>query len=116
MSHMHSQRSRAEMLKEWRLWAERIAREAEKVLPDAAVYILGSIVRGDYTGGSDIDILIVSDKMPEGLLKRAELKGLIEEMANLPSSHPIQIHLANHKEAVNYMRRSEGHIINIKVI
>lgn len=105
---------RAEMLKEWRPWAERIAMEAEKVLPDAAVYVLGSVVRGDYTGGSDIDILIVSDKMPKGLLKRAELKGLIEEMANLPSFHPIQIHLANHEEAENYIRRSEGHFINIK--
>ena len=58
--------------------------EKKKVLPEPEVFVLGSIITGDYTGGSDIDILIVSHMMVEGLLKRAELKSLIEEGANLP--------------------------------
>lgn len=113
MSHMDLQRFRAEMLKEWRAWAERVARAAKRILPRSEVYVLGSVVRGDYTGGSDIDILIVSDGIPEGLLKRAELKSSIEEGANLPPTHQIQIHLTRGSEAKNYIRRAGRHIIKL---
>jgi len=114
MSHMDLQRSRATMLKEWRAWAERVARAAEKILPKSEVYVLGSVVRGDYTGGSDIDILIISDIVPEGLLKKAEVKNSIEETANLPPTHQIQIHLTKRSEANNYIRRAGRNIIKLR--
>jgi len=114
MSHMDLQRSRAAMLKEWRAWAERVASAAEKTLPGLEVYVMGSVVRGDYTGGSDIDILITSDALPEGLLKRAEIKSSIEEAANLPPTHPIQIHLTKRSEANNYIRRARSDIIKLR--
>ena len=113
MSHMDLQRYRAEMLKEWRAWAERVARAVKRILPKSEVYVLGSVVRGDYTGGSDIDILIVSNRIPEGLLKRAELKRSIEETANLPITHQIQIHLTRRSEADNYIRRAGKDIIKL---
>ena len=114
MSRMDRQRSRAEMLKEWRAWAERVAGAAERILPASEVYVLGSVVRGDYTGGSDIDILIISDRIPEGLLKRAELKSLIEEEAHLPTTHQIEIHLTRRSEADNYIRRAGRAIIKLR--
>lgn len=114
MSHMPLQRSRAETLKEWRMWVERVAKAAEGILPDLEVYVLGSVVRGDQTGGSDIDILITSDMIPEGLLKRAEIKSSIEEGANLPPAHKIEIHLTNRSEAQNYIRRAGRSIIKLR--
>lgn len=114
MSHMDSQRSRAEMLKEWRAWAESVARAAKEILPRSEVYVLGSVVRGDHTGGSDIDILIASDTTPVGLLKRAELKSQIEDAANLPRTHQIQIHITGRSEAKNYIRRAGRHIIKLR--
>jgi len=111
---MDLQRSAAEMLKEWRTWAGKVTRAAERILPESEVYVLGSVVRGDYTGGSDIDILIVSDQIPLGLLRRAEMKSSIEEEANLPLTHKIQIHLTRRSEAENYIRRTDSHILRLR--
>jgi len=58
-------------------------------------YVFGSVVEGKATGGSDVDILIVSDKIPENSRDRGNLKAKIEEMTGLPLSHPFEIHLAN---------------------
>jgi len=38
-----------------------------------AAVIAGSVARGDYHDGSDIDVVIVSDQLPSHPLKRAEL-------------------------------------------
>ena len=114
MSRMDLQRSTAEMLKDWREWAEKVAHAAEEILSQSELYVLGSVVRGDYTGGSDIDLLIVSDMVPEGLLKRAEMKSYIENMADLPQVHNIQIHLTRRSEAKNYIRRAGKHILKLR--
>lgn len=49
--------------------AKRIAAEvrerAEKILGDCEVFIVGSYARGEHTLSSDLDILIVSDRIPE---------------------------------------------------
>ena len=114
MSFMDLQRLRAEMLKDWRVWAERVAVAAKRFLPRSEVYVLGSVVRGDYVGGSDMDILVVSDRIPESLLKKAEMKRSIEEEANLPVTHPIQIHLTRKSEADRYIRRAGRSIIKLR--
>jgi len=104
----------ADMLKEWRMWAEKVARATERILPKSEVYVLGSVLGGDYTGGSDIDILIVSEMIPDSLLKRAEIKSSIEEEANLPLIHKMQIHLTKREEAELYVRRAGRHIIRLR--
>jgi len=44
-----------------------IARQAKEIVrkfdPKAKVYVFGSIVRGRYTGVSDIDIMVVTEKI-----------------------------------------------------
>lgn len=40
-----------------------IKRKVQSVLPEARVYLFGSIARGKYTPASDIDILIVLDSL-----------------------------------------------------
>jgi len=49
--------------------AEDIAREikkrASKVLGNCEAYIVGSYARGEHTLSSDLDVLVVSDAIPE---------------------------------------------------
>jgi len=69
-----------------------MAEAAKRVLPDAEVYVVGSAVRGDWVGSSDVDVLIVSGSLPEGMLKRAEIKVEVEDLTKLPAVHPFEIH------------------------
>ena len=104
---------RVKMLLEWRTWVQRIAGVAKELLPDAQVYVIGSIIRGDYVGGSDVDILIISREIPGKAIERAEIKAVIEERLNLPLYHPFEIHLLTPREAEPYLRRARQHILRI---
>ena len=90
---------KAEMLKNWRDVAGRIAEVARRIFGDAEVVVFGSVIKGDLTAVSDIDMLIVLKDMPMGAVKRAELKKAIEEEAELPLIHAVEIHLVTKKEA-----------------
>jgi|FaiFalFF_MnMetaG_3_1042247.scaffolds.fasta_scaffold05608_3 predicted nucleotidyltransferase len=103
MSFMDTLRLRAAMVREWRRWAPSLARAVKEVLPTAEVYVIGSAVRAEASGGSDVDILIVSPDLPEGALQRAMIKVKIEEVAGLPYYHPFEMHLVTHNEAKRYL-------------
>ena len=92
------------MIERWEEYATRIAEAARKVLGDCRVYVFGSVVEGTWTGGSDVDILIVSSRAPRRVREIAELKARIEEEAGLPPIHPFEIHLVNEEEARWYFR------------
>jgi len=96
---------RAEMVRNWKAYITKIAENARRVLPDAQVYVFGSAVKGEATGGSDVDVLIVSKKTPDNNMARAEIRVRIEELSHLPSHHPFEIHLASESEAEWYFRR-----------
>lgn len=104
-------RSRAKMVRDWRMWVGRIAEAARRALPDAEVYVIGSVVRGDWVGGSDVDVLLVSGSLPDGMLERAEIKIEVEDRAKLPAIHPFEIHLASHGEAEVYFRKAGKDIV-----
>ena len=95
---------RAEMVRRWRGYVERIAEAACRVFPDASVYVFGSVARGEAVGGSDVDILIISSSVPGRARQRTEKKIKIEELAKLPSYHPFEIHLATEEEAKLYFK------------
>ncbi|MEM2238441.1 MAG: nucleotidyltransferase domain-containing protein [Candidatus Caldarchaeum sp.] len=80
-------------LDEWRKYVREIARAVSKVLPDAKVYVFGSVVKGEAVGGSDVDILAVSQHTPASNLERAKVKLRIEEEAGLPLYHPFEIYI-----------------------
>ena len=61
-----------------------------------------------------MDILIIVDKLPRGVLGRAETKESIIEKAGLPYYHPFQIHLATREEAKSYLEKADGWIIRIR--
>ena len=91
-----------EMLRKWREHGDRIAEAASQVLGECEVFAFGSVVEGRATGGSDVDILVVSRNLPQG--DRSHLKALIEERAGLPPFHPFEIHLVTPQEAEWYRR------------
>ncbi|MBC7090488.1 MAG: nucleotidyltransferase domain-containing protein [Nitrososphaeria archaeon] len=90
-----------ELARNWRYWTEKIAEAAKKILVSSETYVFGSIVRGQVTAASDIDILIISNHIPNTCKERGNLKAKIEEEAGLPLYHPFEIHLATEEEAKN---------------
>ncbi len=89
----------SKLVHDWRLWSEAIARAAVEVLGPCEVYVFGSVVEGRVTGASDVDILIVADRLPGDFRLRGDLKSKIEEAAGLPLYHPFEIHLVSREEA-----------------
>ncbi len=96
---------RVEMVKNWREYAVRIAEAVRTILPGSRIYVFGSVVKGESTGGSDVDILVFSESLPRNNLERAKIKVKIEELSNLPPYHPFEIHLVNKEEGEWYFRR-----------
>ena len=62
-------REQQERLEIARAYVERLA----TVLGRTSALVYGSVVRGDFHRGSDIDILVVSDALPEGVLERLRI-------------------------------------------
>ena len=83
----------------WRFWSKRIGETAKKLLGPCQIYIFGSVVKGSAMGASDVDILIIADRIPTSCKGRGDLKAEIEEEAGLPLYHPFQIHIATREEA-----------------
>lgn len=110
MSFMDVLRLRAKIVREWRQWVIKIADAIKIVLPDAEVYVFGSVIKGDSTGGSDIDLLVISKDLPKRALDRAKLKVKIEDAANLPFYHPFEIHLSTPEEAELYFMKVGNNI------
>lgn len=96
---------RARMLRSWREWIGRVVGAVKELLPDAEVYVIGSVAEGSAVGSSDLDLLVVSRAAPSRPREVAELKALIEEKAGLPLYHPLELHLVRPEEAERYLRR-----------
>jgi predicted nucleotidyltransferase len=82
---------------------KKIKEAATEILKYAKFYVFGSFARGDYkVYFSDIDVLIVSDKISERMQERAEIKVEIIKRAN--ANYIFQIHLVNSKEFEFYKK------------
>lgn len=56
-----------------RVYVERIASRADEPVRVAAAAVIGSVARGDFNAASDIDVIIVSEGLPDNPLARADL-------------------------------------------
>lgn len=71
-------------------YLKMIKERALELLGDAEVFVFGSVVKKDYSPGSDIDVLIVSGKIPENLFEQSRIKyQLLKDFVN----SPFEIHL-----------------------
>ncbi len=96
---------RARIIKKWKEYMPMIAKVIKNLLPDSQIYIFGSVIKEEAVGGSDIDILIISNLIPKNNLERAKIKVKIEQLCNLPLFHPFEFHLVNEEEAKWYFER-----------
>jgi|BEDMetMinimDraft_2_1075160.scaffolds.fasta_scaffold09529_2 Nucleotidyltransferase domain. len=81
----------------------KIKEASIEILQEAKIYVFGSFARGDYKiYSSDIDILIVSDKISDRMMERAGIIVDIRKKAN--ANYIFQIHLVNSKEFKIYKR------------
>ncbi len=101
---------RSRMIREWRTWVDKLASATKRLLPDAEVYVIGSIARGEAIASSDIDVLIITSKAPEKPRDIALLKTRIEEEAGLPPHHPIEMHIVNPRKGEEYLRKTRTYI------
>ncbi|GIW66478.1 MAG: hypothetical protein KatS3mg095_0376 [Candidatus Parcubacteria bacterium] len=81
-------------------YGKKIKDIARELLGNCQVLIFGSVIRGDFSPASDIDVLIISNKFPENWeerrIYRTKIKSAIEH------SSPFQIHLATEEEFKNW--------------
>ena len=95
-------------LRRWREYAEKIARAAKDIVPEAEVYVIGGVAEDRVTVLSDIDILVVVrtlDKQARRRLKIDILERAIDAY-NLPWDAPVELHLVDGVEAERYIRAS----------
>ena len=53
--------------------AKKFAEEAAKTLGAITAWVYGSVARGDFNIWSDVDVLLIAEKLPEHPLDRAAL-------------------------------------------
>ena len=95
---------RRKIIENWRFYVEKIAKACRELLKDCEVFVFGSVIEGKWTGGSDVDVLLIGDGVPLSNRERAEIKAKIEEAAGLPLVHPFEIHLIDRSEVSWYKR------------
>ncbi len=83
-----------ELFRKARDVAREIKRRALEIFGDCEVYLVGSYAKGNYTLSSDLDILIVSDRIPE----RINFEWYCHIVKKLTDDHRINIHLVNRKK------------------
>ncbi|MEO2240467.1 MAG: nucleotidyltransferase domain-containing protein, partial [Euryarchaeota archaeon] len=94
-----NRRNYREFVARWREWGGRIAEVARRLLGEGTrVFVFGSAVKGEALPGSDLDVLIVSEEVPEDLEDRVDLIRELERELDLPEHHPIEFHLATPEE------------------
>lgn len=84
------------------LWyAKKIKQNSQRLLPDVKVLVFGSVVRRKYNIDSDIDIMIISDYIPENIMEQTKLG--LSVLGDL-GSHPFQLHLITYKTYKSWYR------------
>jgi len=90
-------------------WLPRVVAAVKEAWPDAEVYLVGSVARGEATGASDVDILVVTANPPTTPAERARAKTEIEERAGLPDHNPLDIHYAKPHEKEETLKRARAY-------
>jgi len=98
---------RLKLLLKWREVVPELVKIIKELLPEAEVYLVGSVARGDYDAWSDVDLLVVTER-ELSREERVKLRaGLWEEAERreLPWGFPWQLHFAKKGEEAGYPER-----------
>jgi len=95
-------RKRLEQLKNYKRVVKEVKEIAQKHFGKVEVYVFGSVLEGKPTASSDIDILIVTDKIsPE---EASKIKTIIYESLDAP----VELHIVSSDELENWYKRFIG--------
>lgn len=72
----------------------------KKKLKNARVYVFCSVLKGEITASSDIDVLIVGN-----ISKEEAVKLKVEILKHIGLDVPVQIHVASEEEFKNWYAR-----------
>ncbi|MBC7091544.1 MAG: nucleotidyltransferase domain-containing protein [Nitrososphaeria archaeon] len=79
----------------------KIAYEVKKIIKEidsnAKVYVFGSTVRGKYTASSDIDMLVVTEKIEEKNRMAVEVYKHVEA--------PVELHIVTPEKFENWYKK-----------
>jgi predicted nucleotidyltransferase len=90
--------------KNYLYWGKKIKEIAKKLLDkDVRVLIFGSVVKGKWGPNSDIDVLVISNKLSKNWIKNRIIRTKIKK--EIGPFSPFQIHLATPEEYKNWYRR-----------
>lgn len=78
------------------VYCQKIKKESERLLSPVRVLVFGSIVQGNWGPNSDIDVLVISDKLSKNWEENQIYKVKIK--SKLGPFSPFQIHLARPQE------------------
>jgi len=97
-------REKEKYFRNYLFWCKKIKRKAKKILgEDVTVLVFGSVVKGQWTPRSDIDVLIISkyvkNNWEENTLRKVEIKKAVSLFS------PFQIHLATPSEYRNWWKK-----------
>ena len=105
---------RIEYFNNWRKYAEEICLSLKSSLPDVMVAVFGSVVKGNYVPSlSDIDVLIVSDKVGD-VKWQANIILYIESTVFNGKVTPFEFHFSKWKDYEEFYKEFFKPLVEIR--
>jgi predicted nucleotidyltransferase len=103
---MHVERGlrQREVLENWRLYVERLCGKARELLGEVTIVAFGSVVRGDWSADSDIDVLVISPSAPEDPWERARVALALREAAG-EAAPLLELHIVKPEQYAGWYKR-----------
>ena len=92
---------KTEYFRDYMKYVKIIAQRIKYFLKDAKIIIFGSVVKGNFHKRSDIDILAISNQLPDSLQEQAKIK--LEVLKDF-DVHPFEIHLTTPQIYQNWFK------------
>lgn len=86
-----------EYLKDYMKVAKGVKEIIHEIDPDARIYVFGSIVKGRYTAVSDIDILVITERIEQRFRMKVEVYKRVEA--------PIELHVTTSEKFDRWYKR-----------
>ncbi|MCD6348001.1 MAG: nucleotidyltransferase domain-containing protein [Candidatus Korarchaeota archaeon] len=84
-------------LRDYRKVAKSVKEIVKRFDPEAEVYVFGSVVRGEYTGASDIDIMVVTERLDIKYDIMVEVYREVEA--------PVELHVVSRRQLERWYKR-----------
>lgn len=96
-------KEKKEYFDNYKFYCQKIKKKAKNILGTVKVLVFGSIVKGEFNQKSDIDVLIISENLPEDQEERDKIRTEIKSIIS-PFS-PFQIHLTTPEKYQNWYKK-----------